>query len=222
MMREVLQRHLRPPGGEEYRIVGCRIASTRYQPGVRYAVHYALHYALHLPGRGTGRELNQLVTGLIYAGSQTRRVWESLQGRPGAGEPIAPVFAPFSYLPGLDKFVQVFPDDHRLLALPILIAGPPPEFEAPLLTRFGPGEWRLEAWEAAPRSGIRPRRGPPCARPCAPGTSRRAGRRKGASALRFTPGRRKRRGPSGLCGCSGTARGREAPPATKLPTEGAG
>src|SRR3712207_1010153 len=46
--------------------------------------------------------------------------------------------------------VQVFPYDRRLPALPLLAAGPPPELEPLLLTRFGPGDWRVEAWNVEP------------------------------------------------------------------------
>jgi hypothetical protein len=46
--------------------------------------------------------------------------------------------------------VQVFPYDHRLPTLPPLAAGPPPELEPVLVGRFGPGEWRIQAWNVEP------------------------------------------------------------------------
>src|SRR3712207_3850951 len=46
--------------------------------------------------------------------------------------------------------VQVFPYDRRLPALPLLVEGPPPELEPLLLARFGPGDWRVEAWRVEP------------------------------------------------------------------------
>jgi Phosphotransferase enzyme family len=46
--------------------------------------------------------------------------------------------------------VQVFPYDRRLPTLPLLLAGPPPELEPLLLGRFGPGDWRVEAWNIEP------------------------------------------------------------------------
>jgi hypothetical protein len=47
-------------------------------------------------------------------------------------------------------WVQVFPFDRRLLALPLLMAGPPPQHEPLLLARFGPGDWQVEAWDVEP------------------------------------------------------------------------
>ena len=46
--------------------------------------------------------------------------------------------------------MQVFPYDHRLPTLPLLAAGPPPELEPVLLGRFGPGDWRVQAWKVEP------------------------------------------------------------------------
>jgi hypothetical protein len=46
--------------------------------------------------------------------------------------------------------VQVFPYDHRLPTLPLLVAGPPPELEPVLLSRFGEGDWGAEAWNIEP------------------------------------------------------------------------
>jgi tRNA A-37 threonylcarbamoyl transferase component Bud32 len=54
--------------------------------------------------------------------------------------------------------VQVFPYDHQLPSLPILMAGPPPTLEPLVLARFGEGDWRTEAWDVEPvryRTGAR-------------------------------------------------------------------
>jgi hypothetical protein len=46
--------------------------------------------------------------------------------------------------------VQVFPYDHQLPSLPILMASPPPTLEPLVLARFGEGDWRTEAWDVEP------------------------------------------------------------------------
>ena len=148
LMREVFQRHLRPLDGENYQVRECLISHTRY----RMATRCVLQYTLRLANPETGRERSQWVTGVMYAGDRTRRIWEELRrsdlGRavPGA----SPTFAPFSYIPDLDMLVQVFPYDRRLPALPLLMEGPPPELEPLLLARFGLGDWRAEAWNVEP------------------------------------------------------------------------
>jgi hypothetical protein len=46
--------------------------------------------------------------------------------------------------------VQVFPYDRRLPTLPLVMVGPSPELERPLLARFGPDNWHTEAWNVEP------------------------------------------------------------------------
>jgi hypothetical protein len=147
-MREVFQRHLQPLGGETYQIRECRISYSHHRKALRCLVHYDLRLA----EPDTGREWNQLVTGVMYAKGQTQHKWEKLR-RSGSGRDSADAptpLAPFSYIPDLDMLVQVFPYDHLLPALPRLMAGPPPELEPLLLARFGLGEWRAEAWSVEP------------------------------------------------------------------------
>ena len=145
LMREVFQKHLRPFGEKAYQVRECRLSYTHY----REAIRCVLHYHLRLAEPGTGRERSQLVTGVMYAGGRTRRTWQELrQSEPGRGTAGAsPTFEPFSYIPDLDMLVQVFPYDHLLPALPLLMAGPSPELEPLLLARLGPGDWRTEAWD---------------------------------------------------------------------------
>jgi hypothetical protein len=160
LMWEVLQKHLLPLGEEAYEVRECRIPYRHHRDGFRWVVHYDLRLA----ERNTGQERSQLVTGVIYVGDKTRRTWKEVQrtkaGRKFPG--VSPAFEPFSYIADLDMLVQVFPYDHRLPGLPLLMAGPPPEIEALLLDRFGPGEWRAEAWDieairyrAAQRAALR-------------------------------------------------------------------
>jgi hypothetical protein len=80
-----------------------------------------------------------------------------IRGRPRQSDPEREIpdasqtfFEPFSYIPELKMLVQVFPYDHRLASLPLLMEGPPPELEPLLLERFGPGDWRVEAWDVEP------------------------------------------------------------------------
>ncbi len=94
-----------------------------------------------------------MVAGVMYEVEQARRhFFEELERYESGGSisGIPPTFAPFFYVPELDMLAQVFPYDYRLPALSALMAGPLPELEHLLLSRFGPGDWRTEAWEAGP------------------------------------------------------------------------
>ena len=153
LMRDVFQRHLRPHGEEgAYQIRECSISHVRHRHGKRCM----LQYTLRLAEPDAGREWSQWATGWMYAGGKTQWIWQKLltsdlepdleQKTPGT----SPAFAPFFYIPELDMLVQVFPYDHQLPALPLLMAGPPPELEPLLLARFGPGDWQAEAWNVEP------------------------------------------------------------------------
>ena len=50
----------------------------------------------------------------------------------------------------LDLLLQVFPFDHKLRALEPLMEGSLAELRTPILARFGPGNWRLDGWQARP------------------------------------------------------------------------
>ncbi len=153
LMREVFQRHLRPLGARAYQVRECRISHVRHRQGKRCI----LEYTLRLEEPDTGRERSQRVTGLVHAKEdRIRRIWEEelrRSGEPGGGGAAgaaSAAFAPFSYVPELEMLVQVFPHDRRLPALPVLMAGPPPELEPLLLARLEPGDWRIEAWDVEP------------------------------------------------------------------------
>jgi hypothetical protein len=149
LMREVFQGHLRPLGGEEYQVRECRVSRIRHP-----ANQCIVEYALRLEDLGTGYNRSQWVTGVMHAEEgRTRRMWEKLRrSEPERETPenTYPAFEPFSYLPDLGMLVQVFPYDRRLSALPLLMAGPPPELTPLLLARFGPGDWKTEAWDVEP------------------------------------------------------------------------
>jgi Phosphotransferase enzyme family len=149
LMKETFRTHLRPVGGKVYDIEDCRFIRLRYRQGSRCF----LLYTLRLLERDTGRERDVQVTGLIYAQKdKAEQAWRKLQ----ATDPQQEIpdgwltFEPVSFVPELGMLVQVFPYDRRLPALPLLVAGPPPELEPVLLGRFGPGDWRVEAWNVEP------------------------------------------------------------------------
>jgi hypothetical protein len=149
LMKETFRTHLRPVGAKVYDIEDCRLIRLRYRQDSRRF----LQYTLRLVEPDTGRERDVQVTGLIYAEkNRAEQTWRKLQ----ATDPHQEIpdgwltFEPVSYVPELDMLVQVFPYDHRLPTLPLLAAGPPSELEPVLLTRFGPGDWRIEAWNVEP------------------------------------------------------------------------
>jgi hypothetical protein len=149
LMKETFRTHLRPIGGKVYDIEDCRLTRLRYRKDSRCF----LVYTLRLVERDTGRERDVQVIGLIYAQKdKAEQAWRKLQ----ATDPQQEIpdgwltFEPVSFVPELEMLVQVFPYDHRLPALPLLAAGPPPELEPVLLGRFGPGDWRVEAWNVEP------------------------------------------------------------------------
>ncbi len=149
LMKQTFRTHLRPVGGKVYDIEDCRFIRLRYRQDSRCF----LLYTLRLVEPDTGRERDVQVTGIIYAEKdKAEQAWRKLQATdPRQKIPNAWLtFEPVSFVPELDMLVQVFPYDRRLPTLPLLVAGPPPELEPLLLTRFGPGDWRVEAWNVEP------------------------------------------------------------------------
>lgn len=142
LISPLLERHLRPAGGTAYSIRDCSVFRVRYRKGARCV----LQYVLDLVDPATGAERTQWVTGVMYAGGKTRRKWEKLRASAREVPGADPAFEPFAFVPELDMLVEVFPYDRRLPGLPLLMAGPSPELEAPILEGFGPG-WRVEARE---------------------------------------------------------------------------
>lgn len=144
-MLACFKEHLRPlPADSPPEILGCRLARVRHRRGERCI----LQYALRLSGAHEGRELP--VIGLLYAeAGAAERLWRKLRDANPDGEPAgsAPGFEPVSFVPELGMVVQVFPYDRRLPGLRSLAYGPPPSLEAVLLSRFGPGDWGVEACE---------------------------------------------------------------------------
>jgi hypothetical protein len=149
LMKEAFRTHLRPVGTKVYDIEDCRLTRLRYRQDSRRF----LLYTLRLSEPDTGRERDVQVTGLLYAEkNRAEQAWRKLQATdPHQEIPKAWLtFEPVSFVPELDMLVQVFPYDRRLPTLPLVIAGPSPELEPLLLARFGPGDWRVEAWNVEP------------------------------------------------------------------------
>jgi tRNA A-37 threonylcarbamoyl transferase component Bud32 len=146
MMRALLQRTLAGPDGRSYRVQECRIANTRHRDGSRGTILYELR----LEDPDTGHVWDEVVTGITFGGNRTRRVWESIRQAAvsGASQGSLPAVKPFAYVPDLDLLLQVFPHDFRLPGLALLMAGPPPELLPSLLGEFGPGDWRVQRWDA--------------------------------------------------------------------------
>jgi hypothetical protein len=61
---------------------------------------------------------------------------------PGSGLP------PLSFVPELQLLIQVFPFDYRLPGLRRLTHDPPDGVVSIITNQFGPGEWRIENWDA--------------------------------------------------------------------------
>src|SRR5215212_494476 len=146
-MRGVFADYLRPLRGGTYRITDCRLSRVRYRRGTRCV----LQYTLRLADSDAGHERIQWVTGVMYAKDRTRHKWEKLQASYRREVPDgSSAFEPFAFIPDLGMLVEVFPYDRRLPSLPLVMAGPPPELEPLLLASFGPGDWRVEAWNIEP------------------------------------------------------------------------
>src|SRR5918995_962714 len=149
LMKQTFRTHLRPVGGKVYDIEDCRLIRLRYRQDSRCF----LLYTLRLVEPDTGRERDVQVTGLLYAeNDRAEQAWRKLKATdPRQKIPDAWLtFEPVSFVPELDMLVQVFPYDRRLPTLPLVMAGPSPELEPVLLGRFGPGEWRVQAWDVEP------------------------------------------------------------------------
>src|SRR5918994_2846828 len=149
LMKETFRTHLRPVGGKVYDIQDCRLTRLRYRQDSRCF----LLYTLRLVEPDTDREREVQVTGIIYAQKdKAEQTWRKLKATDPQQEiPDAWLtFEPVSFVPELEMLVQVFPYDRRLPTLPLAMAGPSPELEPVLVGRFGPGEWRVEAWTVEP------------------------------------------------------------------------
>ena len=143
-MREVVAQHLIPPDAPPIAVVGCQVEFARR--GSRDLVQYRV--TLRDPVGGD--EWTEVVGGVAYGDERTRLTWEELQRQRPTPAIEGRRLARVAYVPELDLLLQTFPFDHRLPALERLMTGSVPGLVDSLLARFGPGDWRLERWDAEP------------------------------------------------------------------------
>jgi Phosphotransferase enzyme family len=148
LMQDVFRRHLRSLNGKACQIRECQLCRTSFKKGGDRHIQYTLRLA----DPRTGIERTQWVVVTMHAGRRSREIWEKLRRSESKQETpyTSSAFTPFSYIPQLEMLMQAFPYDHRLPSLPLLMAGPPSEVEPLLLSRFGPGDWQIEAWDIEP------------------------------------------------------------------------
>lgn len=144
-MRAVFQQYLQAPGTPPYLIESCTVDLIR-----QASARCLLQYTVHLREPSTGEARRQVITGVAYSGDRAERMWERIRlsgaaltgPMPGSGLPA------ITYVPELQLILQTFPYDFRLPALFRLVNEPPAEVVSLILAEFGPGDWRLETWEA--------------------------------------------------------------------------
>lgn len=142
-MRAILERHLRLPDGPPFDVVRCEPSFTR-EGGSRSLFQYDV--TLRDPD---GREWDEVISGVAYGGDRTRKAWQRLNLADRQARPELHVRRA-AYVPDLDLILQVFPFDHKLPALQPLMEGALGGLSDPIMARFGPGDWRLNEWQAEP------------------------------------------------------------------------
>ncbi len=150
LMLEMFRAHLRPVPGKSYHIQDCVPFRFRCRQSTSRCV---LQYSLRLVEPGTGRELNQWVTGVVYAeDGQAERLWQETRASdPGQEIPDGwRSFEPICFIPSLQMLVQVFPYDRKLPNLCRVMSGALRFLEPQLLAHFGPGQWRAQQRQIEP------------------------------------------------------------------------
>jgi hypothetical protein len=144
LMREVFRRHLKPVAGKVLRIEDCVPYRFRCRQSSTRCV---LQYTLRIVEPATGRESNQWVSGLVYAGpGEAEQHWRELQAADPRQEIPADwlTFEPVEFIPDLQMLVQVFPCDRKLRNLCSVMNGALRGLESLLLAGLGPGRWHAE------------------------------------------------------------------------------
>jgi hypothetical protein len=142
-MREVVAQYLIAPDAPPVEVVGCQVEFAR-----RGLSRTLVQYRVTLRDPVGGDEWTKVVGGVVYDGERTRSTWEELRRQPPVPTTAGRRLARVAYVPELDLLLQTFPFDHRLPALERLMTGPMPRLVDPLLASFGPGDWRLDGWDA--------------------------------------------------------------------------
>jgi aminoglycoside phosphotransferase (APT) family kinase protein len=145
-MREIFQRYLLPADNPVYVVESCAVDFVR-----QASSRCLLQYTLQLRETDSGQLRSQVVTGVTYDEIRGPRILARLRRSSlNTITPTDPALPAVVFVPELHMLIQVFPFDHRLPALARLLQGPPPELATVLEAELGPGDWRLEAWEAEP------------------------------------------------------------------------
>jgi Phosphotransferase enzyme family len=149
-MLDVFRSHLKPVEGKRYHIAACVPFRFRCRQSTSRCV---LQYTVRIAEPSTGREVDQWVTGLVYAkDGEAERLWREMQ----ADETRAEIperwhtLEPIAFIPDLQMVVQVFPYDRKLRNLSRVLAGGLDGLEAPLLARLAPGDWRIQEQSVEP------------------------------------------------------------------------
>jgi hypothetical protein len=145
-MRDILQQHLRLRSSKPCEVLSCAIGDQRRRDESRRTAECELR----IRDPESGLTWDEIVNVLSYGEERTRRVWENMRSiaTPTDGAAEHPLLEPFAYVPELNLILKVFPHDHRLPALALLLAGPIAELEPDLLSDFGEGDWVLVSWNA--------------------------------------------------------------------------
>lgn len=154
-MRKVFQKCLNPSGTNRHEVKDCVVTRIRHRPATRCI----LQYRLILRDSKTGVERSQWASGIIYPAARAERIWKKLRkdGRAIEIDGCFRAFEPFSFVPELKMFVQLFPYDRRLPALPVLMNGRSPEVESLFPAQFGGFCLRIDEWSVKPvryRAGL--------------------------------------------------------------------
>src|ERR1051325_5497237 len=150
LMLEVFRNHLRPVAGKSLEILDCIPFRFRCRQSTTRCV---LQYTLRVAEPRTGREWDQWVTGIVYAGEgEAERLCHELSAIDMRREIPARwlTFEPVAFVPELQMLVQVFPFDRKLPNLCPALHGALREIEPLLLERLGRGGWRVEDRDIEP------------------------------------------------------------------------
>jgi hypothetical protein len=142
-MVPILQTHLRPANGATITVQGCAVDYVRQSQG-----RLLLQYVVRLAEPASGRTWEQRVTGVSYGEDRTNRLVKRLLARGAAAtKPVGePALIPLAYVPELDLMLQVFPYDHHLPGLALLLH--PSRAVAQALLEGDAAAWTIEAWQA--------------------------------------------------------------------------
>ncbi len=150
LMLEMFRAHLKPLPGKVYQIQNCVPFRFRCRQSTSRCV---LQYTLRLVEPSTGGELNQWVTGVVYAEEgEAQRLWQEM----GAADPGQEIpegwrsFEPICFIPSLQMLVQVFPYDRKLPNLCRVMSVASRFLDPLMLARLGQGQWRVEQRDIQP------------------------------------------------------------------------